>query len=158
MQKQLDSWAEEGVLNLIQDDVTCAHRYFEIHRSPRLEPEKRLMLAVLQDALFCIQRYFRARDGRRQKSFWEAWQWFNEEGSDSIFAFENICESLGLEASYIRRGLKLSEGLSGPCGRYKSAHLRQQLNPFLDTNPGKNLKIWEYFHAKNNHRFKELDK
>jgi hypothetical protein len=121
MQKELDSWVEEGVPYLIQDDVTCAHQYFEIHFSRnRLEPEKRLMLAVLQDALFCFQRYFCARDGRHRKSFWEAWQWFNEEGSDSIFAFENICEVLGLDVSYVRRGLKLCEGLSGAFGRYKS--------------------------------------
>ncbi len=79
MQKELDSWVEEGVPYLIQDDVTCAHQYFEIHFSRnRLEPEKRLMLAVLQDALFCFQRYFCARDGRHRKSFWEAWQWFSE--------------------------------------------------------------------------------
>src|SRR5262249_52443848 len=114
MQKQLDSWVEEGVPYLIQDDVTCAHQYFEIHCSRnRLEPEKRLMLAVLQNALFCFQRYFCARDGRHRKSFWEAWQWFNEEGSDSIFAFENICEVLGLDASYVRRGLKFARDCPG---------------------------------------------
>jgi len=61
-----------------------------------------------QDALFCFQRYFRARSSRRRKLFFESWQWFNnEEGSESGFAFENICEVLGLDASYIRRGLKL---------------------------------------------------
>jgi hypothetical protein len=139
MQKELDSWVEKGVPYLIQDDVTCAHQYFEIHCSRnRLEPEKRLMLAVLQDALFCFQRYFCARDGRHRKSFWEAWQWFNEEGSDSIFAFENICEVLGLDISYVRRGLKLCEGLSGAFGRYKSAHLRVK-DPFLETNSENNL-------------------
>ena len=98
------------------------------------------MLAVLQDALFCFERYFCAQDGRHRKSFWEAWQWFNEEGSDSIFAFENICEVLGLDVSYVRRGLKLCEGLSGAFGRYKSAHRRVK-DPFLETNPENNLKM-----------------
>jgi hypothetical protein len=32
------------------------------------------MLAVLQDALFCFQRYFRARSSRRRKLFFESWQ------------------------------------------------------------------------------------
>jgi hypothetical protein len=94
------------------------------------------MLAVLQDALFCFQRYFPARGGRRRKLFWESWQWFNEEGNDSVFAFENICEVLGFDASYIRRGLKSCEGLSGPFGRYKSAHLRiKNLNSPIEMKP-----------------------
>jgi hypothetical protein len=139
MQTKLDSWTKEGGSYLIQEDVTAVHQYFDIHRSRNRLPEKRLMLAVLQDALFCFQRYFRARSSRRRKLFFESWQWFNnEEGSESVFAFENICEVLGLDASYIRRGLKLCEGLSGPFGRYKSAHLRiKSLNSSVEMNPTK---------------------
>src|SRR5215471_20332033 len=79
MQTKLDSWTEEGGSYLIQEDVTAVHQYFDIHRSRNRLPEKRLMLAVLQDALFCFQRYFRARSSRRRKLFFESWQWFNNE-------------------------------------------------------------------------------
>ena len=65
------------------------------------------MLALLQDALFCFHRYFRARYGRRGKLFYESWQWFNEEGRDSVFAFENICEVLGLDASLYQARIKI---------------------------------------------------
>jgi len=137
VQTKVDSWTEEEPSYLIQEDMTAVHQYFATHRSQnRLEPEKRLMLAVLQDALFCFQRYFPARGGRRRKLFWESWQWFTVEGSDSVFAFENICEVLGLDASYIRRGLKLYEGLSGRFGRYKSAHLHiKNLNSSVEISP-----------------------
>jgi len=79
MQTKLDSWTEEGGSYLIQEDVTAVHQYFDIHRSRNRLPEKRLMLAVLQDALFCFQRYFRARSSRRRKLFFESWQWFKND-------------------------------------------------------------------------------
>jgi len=79
MQTKLDSWTEEGGSYLIQEDVTAVHHYFDIHRSRNRLPEKRRMLAVLQDALFSFQRYFRARSSRRRKLFCESWQWFNNE-------------------------------------------------------------------------------
>jgi len=107
VQTKVDPWTEEEPSYLIQEGVTAVHQYFAIHRSRnRLEPEKRLMLAVLQDALFCFHRYFRARYGRRRKLFCESWQWFNEEGRDSVFAFENICEVLRLDAFIYQARIK----------------------------------------------------
>ena len=97
MQTKVDSWTEQWASYLIQEDVTVVHQYFDIHRSQnRLEPEKRLMLAVLQDALFCFQRYFRARSGRRQKLFWKSWQWFNGRGAIRFLRLRTSVKSWGL--------------------------------------------------------------
>src|SRR5438128_6130269 len=69
-----------------------------------LQPEKRLMLAVLEDAVGTFQKYVTASTRRGQRLFAEAEQWFASEAMEWPFAFESICEALGLEASFVRRG------------------------------------------------------
>jgi len=62
-------------------------------------PEKRLMFAVLLDAVIQLQ-------GRNQKDAAEAEEWIRaEHGDESPFSFRNICEALGIETGYLARGL-----------------------------------------------------
>jgi hypothetical protein len=61
-------------------------------------PEKRLMFAVLLDAVIHLQR----RDSRGAS---EAAQWIEGAQDDSPFSFENICESLGLETTRLANAL-----------------------------------------------------
>jgi hypothetical protein len=69
------------------------------------EGEEELMLAILEDAIACFQKYVRVRDARGKTLFRDAEEWILEEGSDWIFSFENICEVLGLDPKYLRQGL-----------------------------------------------------
>ena len=97
---------EEKVSSLFQPDTLLPAQYFEtFRRKSHLEPEKRLMLAVLEDAVACFQKYLLARDGRGRAMFGEAEQWILEEESDWLFSFENICEVLGFNPRYVRGGL-----------------------------------------------------
>ena len=83
--------AEEALAPLFQPDTVASAEYFEIYqRKVGLEPEKKLRLAVLRDAIGCFQNYLLARDKRRKKWFQEAQEWFNEKESKWIFSFENI--------------------------------------------------------------------
>jgi hypothetical protein len=62
-------------------------------------PEKRLMFAVLLDAVIHLQR-------RNTRGAIEAEQWIRStDDDDSPFAFRNICEALGIESTYLGRGL-----------------------------------------------------
>jgi hypothetical protein len=54
-----------------------------------LEPEKALMLAVLEDAITCIQK------GKRW--FRETVDWIVTDDDDWLFSFNNICETLCLD-------------------------------------------------------------
>ena len=63
------------------------------------------MLAVLQDAVECFQKYVRAQDGKGKTRFREVEDWIMEEDSNEVFSFENICEVLGIDPRYLRRGL-----------------------------------------------------
>jgi hypothetical protein len=97
---------EERVASLFQPDTLLYVQYFEtFRRKAQLEPEKRLALAVLEDAIACFQKYLTARDGKGKTLFREAEEWILEEKSDWLFSFENICEILGFNPQYIRRGL-----------------------------------------------------
>ena len=97
---------EERVSSLFQPDTLLPAQYLETYRrKAHLEPEKRLMLAVLEDAIACFQKYLFSRDGRGRTLFREAEEWIVEEGSDWLFSFENICEVLGFDPQYVRQGL-----------------------------------------------------
>ena len=103
---QTDLGADEKIAFLFGPDTLLSAQYFEnFRRKTLLEPEKRLMLAVLDDAVNCFQENFLAQSGRGKKLFDEADEWILDEARDCIFAFENICEVLRFIAEYLRHGL-----------------------------------------------------
>lgn len=107
---------EEGVGSLFQSDALLSAQYFEtLRRKVHLEPEKRLVFAVLEDAVACFQTYVLSRDDRGKALFREAEQWIMEESNDWIFSFENICDFLEIDPDYLRRGLRA----------WKESHLRR---------------------------------
>ena len=94
------------VASLFQADTLLPFQYFELNRGDIcLEGEKKLMLAVLEDAIDSFQKYYSARDKKGREIFHEAEEWIMEEKDDWFFSFTNICESLGINSDYLRRGL-----------------------------------------------------
>lgn len=69
------------------------------------EGEEGLMLAVLDNAIECFQKYVLAQREREKRLFREAEEWILEKDSNWFFSFENICETLQLYPDYIRQGL-----------------------------------------------------
>jgi hypothetical protein len=74
-------------------------------RKSYLEPEEKLMLAVLEDAIACFQKYAFARDRNGKVLFQEAEYWVQDSNSHWPFSFANVCEILGLAPDYLRQGL-----------------------------------------------------
>lgn len=106
MMDRTESVLEEKLGFLFQPDVLIPAQYFGTLRSKtELEPEKRLMLAVLEDAVHCFQDNVSPQSGTKKKGFEEAEEWFLKEGDDWVFSFENICEVLGFNPEYVRQGL-----------------------------------------------------
>ncbi len=96
----------ERFASLFQPDTLIPQEFLEtFKRRTHLQPEKRLMLAVLEDGVACFQKYVTACDARGKKYFQETEEWILEEPSERIFCFANVCETLGLNADYLRRGL-----------------------------------------------------
>jgi hypothetical protein len=92
------------------------------------EAERRLLVAVLADAIACYQAP--RRRGRDATRTWtEARDWLSSRERVSVFSFENLCDALGLDAEAIRRRvLSVRDPASGrpslkPC-RSSSGGLR----------------------------------
>ncbi|MBI4525692.1 MAG: hypothetical protein HY695_17995 [Deltaproteobacteria bacterium] len=69
------------------------------------EGEEELMLAILEDAVACFQKYVREQGGKGKALFRDAENWILSKNSDWLFSFENICEVLGFDPKYLRQGL-----------------------------------------------------
>ena len=63
------------------------------------------MLAVLEDAVDSYRKHAMACDPREQACFLEAKEWFWSDDRSWLFAFENICDVLEMNADYLRSGL-----------------------------------------------------
>lgn len=97
---------EEKVLAVFQPDILISTQYLATYRRKfHLNPEQVLMLAVLEDAIICFQDHVTATCKRKRLLHLEAEQWFLDEDRSYLFSFENVCDSLGFEPSYLRQGL-----------------------------------------------------
>jgi hypothetical protein len=85
--------------------LTPEQFYDERRDDSVMRPIKRLMLAILEDALRCLQKYAHAKSGARRLMYWEAEQWLYSEGGNALFSFTMVCEALGIEPEYLRSGL-----------------------------------------------------
>lgn len=89
------------------------------------ESERRLLAAVLEDAIRCYLTNRGARTKAQLERFLEVRAWFDDRrpgrGPYGLFTFETICEALGIEAGLLREQLS-----SIPAGR---VHGRSQ-RPF----------------------------
>jgi hypothetical protein len=90
----------------LQTDITLRAQDFGSPRR-RNAPEQRLMIAVLHDALDCLEKYRFATIVRERRLFQQAQRWFRAAGGEWPFSFEYICVALDLDARTVRRRLVL---------------------------------------------------
>jgi hypothetical protein len=69
-----------------------------------IEPLRRLMVAMLVDAVRCFQTRFAARPARRQE-FAEVRSWIFSDEDDGTFSFKGVCDTLEIDPKAIRKGL-----------------------------------------------------
>jgi len=97
---------DDRIASLFQPDTLLSNQYFDnMHRRTVLDPEKKLILAILEDAVDCFKENLFADGGRRKMLFDDAEQWIRADGGDWVFSFDHICEALGLSPAYVRQGL-----------------------------------------------------
>ena len=90
----------------LEPDVLTTFEYLKTHqRRDHLEPEIKLMFAVLSDAIECFQKFPDAKKGRYRKIFAETEAWILCRENRELFSFEQICEALHLSPDYLRMGL-----------------------------------------------------
>ena len=92
---------------VIQPDTVLPSQFFNgLRQRGFVEGEKRLMAAVLADAVDVYQKMAFNPESKGRQLFVDAEEWLFGGGSTRwFFSFENICDVLSLEPEYIRRGL-----------------------------------------------------
>ena len=81
----------------LQQFITVTHDSAVLWSGPR-----RLLLAVLEDAVACWSRYLHAHSPRERQMFRETQDWFWAKDQPGLFAFESICQHLALDPDSIR--------------------------------------------------------
>ena len=97
-----DETDEVGVR--VEPEVVLPAQVFD-RRADLLQPEKRLMLAILEDATATLLRHPTPRHAGKRRALRETEAWLDSPDTESPFAFIRICEALGLDAQWLRRGL-----------------------------------------------------
>src|SRR5690242_15831002 len=108
-------------------DVLLPVQYFNERR--KRSPEHRLMVAVLNEALHCLEKYRLASDVKGRRLFLDAEQWFLSEQEEWPHSFERICEALDLDSAAVRERL----GVVVDRGAVRRAELRKRGGTRLST-------------------------
>jgi len=100
---------EEKILaRLVAPDIMTPGQYYDsVHRDETgMHAIRRLMYALLSDALRCFQTYANASDRQGRRIFAEAEAWISARDAEGPCAFETICETLGIEPGRLRDSLR----------------------------------------------------
>lgn len=98
--------AEDRLNDIFEPDILLPIQYFAALKRKKFScGEHRLLVAIIQDAVECFQKHIHARDSKRRQLFLDAESWITVDDDLGMFSFDNICELLGLNSDYLRRGL-----------------------------------------------------
>jgi hypothetical protein len=101
-----EPYVNDTLTHLLQPDTVLPSQFYAaLRRKTEQEPERRLAVAVLQDAVECYQKYMHARDRKARQLYLDAETWILSVDRSWPFAFDNICELLQIDPEYLRRGL-----------------------------------------------------
>ena len=71
----------------------------------RIPGERRLMLAVLEDAIGILVKHRDASERCARVLYYETAAWVRSDETEWPFSFVNVCEAIGFSPSCVRRGL-----------------------------------------------------
>jgi hypothetical protein len=101
-----DQPAAEGGPGVFQPDLLLPSQFFTALRGrSQGDGQRRLMIAVLEDAIECFQKYVDTKDTRGRQLGNEAEEWFLTDDPNWLFSFANVCETLDLNPDFLRQGL-----------------------------------------------------
>lgn len=116
MPPMLDEGSSDGLFGV---EAILPTQFWAAQRSERGAPERRLMLAVLQDALLTLAAHARRGTRQSRRIAAEVRGWFDSDSRSHPFAFGAICDVLGLDVSYIRGGLGRLQARQRRAARYR---------------------------------------
>ena len=106
-------------------EILLPSQFFSATPAGMERPERRLMLAVLEDAISTLLKHGGSGRARARRLVREAEQWIHARNQDWPFSFENICSVLNLDAAALRKGL--SNITSGAPARLVALPIRRRV-------------------------------
>lgn len=101
-----DTNTEDRYAGFLAPDAVLPTQFFQSLRSKgRFDGERRLMIAVLEDAVNCFMKQLHATDPKARQLFLDAEEWITAEDPAWFFSFDNVCHALDLDPEYLREGL-----------------------------------------------------
>jgi len=102
---------DDFLARIVEPDVFLPSQFYGSGGlSRQLDGEKRLMIAILKDAVECLNKYRGARSSLGSSQYQNALEWIEDEGTEWLFSFNNICDLLGFDPDYLRKVLIKKEG------------------------------------------------
>ncbi len=98
-------------------DIVVPAQFFGDRNHNVFSPEKRLMLAVLEDAVFTVLKYAGRSSKQARRLVRDVEKWTAQRNGQWPFSFENICAVLDLDPEALRdrlRRLQLRGERHGP--------------------------------------------
>ncbi|MFZ0889715.1 MAG: hypothetical protein WA005_14775 [Candidatus Binataceae bacterium] len=114
-----------GYANFDSPVILPVQFYELVGRRHVLEGEYKLMFAVLEDAIHTCFKNLNARTPEESQELFEVQNWFDASGTGrgyGLFAFENLCEALGLEPDRLRKRLLSIRNATGHMRHFRRTH------------------------------------
>lgn len=92
-------------LSIFQPDIVLPKQFWDTFKKEELGPEKALLLGVLESAVHDFQKHIFAKHAKERALFSNAEDWIATPGQHYMFSFDNVCSGIGLDPSYVRKGL-----------------------------------------------------
>jgi hypothetical protein len=129
-----ESNLDERFSGVLAPDTMLPSQFFgALRRGVPLSGERRLMVAVLEDALHCYQKHVDSDDPRHRQLFAEAEEWIEADEPTWFFSFPNVCHTLDLEPDYVRTGLhKWRDARRAATGPARTTSLVDRHSPAAD--------------------------
>jgi hypothetical protein len=118
---------DERMPAIFEPDTLLASQYFDRLRGRVADAERRLMIAVLEDAVNVYLKHDGGRGAPHEELFREAEEWIENRDASWLFSFENICHVLDLQPDYLRRGLH--------AGRQRAGRVQREAGPEPEERP-----------------------
>ena len=127
----------DSVTVFLESDALAPERYREVFHSRQIAPEKRLMIAVLDDAVQSFLAGIRPRKSGDLRHFREAEEWIMDSSGNWVLSFDSICNLLELDPDYLRSGLEKLKAEAR--AEQRSCPPRNNRSPHMRTSSGRSI-------------------
>ena len=106
----VDKWLvydyDDFLARILKLDTFLPSQFYGNEGLPRhLGGERRLMAAILKDAVECLKKYRGAKSSSGRELYQNDLEWVEDESTGWLLSFTNICGLLGYDPDYLREFL-----------------------------------------------------